>query len=87
MDWLFDGTTGTFDVNGDGRSRTYFAEKALENQGAAFARRVRIEPSGWHFGGSSAGLIPSLSELRYLLGLDDAQGRALGLPRSGKGRS
>jgi hypothetical protein len=87
MDWLFDGTTGTFDVNDDGRSRTYFAKKTLQNQGAAPGERVKIGPSSWHFVGSSTDLIPSLSELRYSLGVDGANGRPLRRARSEGGLS
>jgi len=77
IDWVFDGTMETFAVSGDGRSRTYFGKKTLQNQGLAPAERAKIEPSSWHFVGSSADLIPSLSELRYSLGVDDADGRPL----------
>jgi hypothetical protein len=64
-------------VSGDGRSRTYTREKTYHNQGAASLERAKIEPSSWHFVGSSTDVIPGLSELRYLLGVDDADGRPL----------
>ncbi len=76
MDWVLDATC-TFDESGDGRSRTYFADKILQNQGLAYTNKTEIEPSSWHFGGSSADPIPSLSELRCLLGVDGADGRPL----------
>jgi hypothetical protein len=82
-DWLFDGTMEPFDVSGDGRSRTYSAKKTLQNQGLAPAEKAKIELSSWHFVGSSADLIPSLSELRYSLGVDGADGRPLRRRRSG----
>jgi hypothetical protein len=62
-------------MGGGGRTRTFTAEKTFENQGAAPADRAKIQPSSWHSVGSSADLIPSLSELRYSLGIDDAEGR------------
>jgi hypothetical protein len=70
-----------------GRSRTFAAEKAPQNQGAALAERAKIEPSSWHFVGSSADLIPSLSELRCSLGVDGADGRPQRRARSGGGPS
>jgi hypothetical protein len=64
-------------VGGDGRSRTYLAKKTYQIQGAAASESARVEHSSWHFGGSSADQIPNLSELRCLLGVDDADGRPL----------
>jgi len=43
---------GTFEMSGDGRSRTYTTKNPLENQGAIPAEKAEIEPSSWHFGGS-----------------------------------
>jgi hypothetical protein len=82
IDCVFDATE-TVDESGDGRSRTYLAKKLYQNKGEASPEKAKIEASSWHFVGKSADLIPSLSELRYSLGVDGTDGRPLWRTRSG----